>query len=199
MPTAIGEFPANRFSPNPQVLTQHVTWRWLVHEGRYVGDGDLWICPEEPGALTENNRSIHGSKCIGDFEANYAYNGAALWRWSPNGAPDGSHNNRYGMPNGKSELTLRNVGQANQTILLLESRGYWPDLGDWTVGWSSWPDRAGPLSYWHRGGANWAMADGAVRWMKLFDTGNSDCLWHIVPEPPDSHLDWLAIMPAQYR
>ena len=43
------------------------------------------------------------------------------------------------------------------------------------------------------------MADGAVRWMKLFDTGNSDCLWHIVQEPPNSHLDWLAIMPAQYK
>lgn len=194
-----GRFPGNRHKPNGANANQHVTWRWILKETGHVDDGSLWECPNAPEIDSEMGRGIHGSTCIGDFPANYAYNGAAFWRWSPDGAPDGSHLNRYGVPNGSSEPTLRTSRRHGENIMFLESRGYWPDLGDWVVGWDWWPDGAGPLGYWHRGGSNWAMVDGSVRWSKLYDTGNSDCLWHIWPEPVDSHLDWLAIMPNHYR
>ena len=94
---------------------------------------------------------------------------------------------------------MRTAQRHGDNIMMLESRGYWPDLGDWTVGWNWWPDGGGPIGFWHRGGANWGMVDGSVRWSKLFDTGNPDCLWHIWPEPQDSHLNWLAIMPEVYK
>ncbi|MEX2215007.1 MAG: prepilin-type N-terminal cleavage/methylation domain-containing protein [Phycisphaeraceae bacterium] len=194
-----GGFPANRHQPNLAIANQHVTWRWLLRKGGYATDGGLWLCPNAPEVLTEMNRSIHGSTCVGDFFSNYAYNGAGFWRFSPMGAPDSSHLNRYGMPNGKSQLTLRNIVSPESTMLLLESRGYWPDIGDWALPWDTWPDGGGPVGHWHRVGSNWGMADGSVRWSLVYDTGNPDCWWHITPEPSNAHLNWQSMLPAVYK
>jgi prepilin-type N-terminal cleavage/methylation domain-containing protein/prepilin-type processing-associated H-X9-DG protein len=191
-----GEFPANRFRVD-QTLNQHVTWRWLVVKGKYVGDGDLWLCPgPAPNATGEQGVNIHGSQCVGDVaKANYAYNGTAFWRFAPNGAPDGSHPYPdYGIPNEKSELTLRNIRRPGQTFIILETRAFYPDIGDWAKNW------ADPIiGYWHRRGANWAMVDGSVRWSKLMDTANPDCWWHNFVEPQNMHIDWDSQVPAIYK
>ena len=196
-----GEFPANRFRPNPAV-NQHVTWRHLVVKGNYVGDGDIWLCPQHPtiAAKSEMNISIHGSQCIGDVaKANYAYNGSAFWRFSPNGAPDGAHPYpTYGIPNEKSELTLRNTRNPQLTFILLETRDTYPDIGDWAKNWNV-GDGGGIIGFWHRRGANWAIADGSVIWAKILDTANPQCRWHNFPEPNDPHLDWAGQVPAIYQ
>lgn len=192
-------FPANRYRPNP-AAAQHVTWRWLVIQGGYVSDGQLWICPgPSPTApKTENGVNIHGSQCIGDIVTNYAYNGSAFWRFSPTGAPDGSHPYAsYGIPNEKSEPTTRSARRST-LFLLLETRDIYPDIGDWARSWA-WADGGGIIGFWHRRGANWAMVDGSVRWSKLLDTANPTCWWHNWPEPAFSHLSWVGEVPAMYQ
>lgn len=193
-----GEFPANRFRPNP-LAAQHVTWRSLVVKGAYVGDGELWVCPgPAPRALSEFGYNIHGSQCVDDVrKQNYAYNGAAFWRFSPNGAPDGSDggaNGRYGMPNGRSEMTLKNVRKPSVTFILLETQAIYPDLGDWCITWGSFGNNDFPIGYWHRRGANWAMADGSAQWMRVLDTALPECRWHNNAEPNNSHSDWPSLV-----
>lgn len=198
-----GKFPANRFTPDKSKPAEHVTWRWLLHKASYADETSIWECPEDPqpnrSLMTEEGRSIHGSRCIGDVEANYAYNGSVLWRWSPIGAPDGSDDSRYGLPNPRAELTGKSLrGLDDSTMMVIESRYYWPDIGDWWIG-GSLGDGKGPFSYWHRGGGNWAMADGSVRWAKMYDTFSPDCWWHLIDEPVDPHVDWAGRMLPEYK
>ncbi len=192
-----GEFPANRYHENPS-LSQHSTWRGMLVKTKYASDGDIWICPgpaPQP-PQSELGRNIHGSQCVGDVKAtNYAYNGAAFWRFSPNGAPDGAHPHQgFGIPNARSELTLRNVRFPSRTFILLESLGSWPDLGDWCISWNP-----PVIGYWHRKGANWAITDGSMKWARLLDTAVPECWWHNFPEPNNFHIDWESQVHEVYR
>jgi prepilin-type N-terminal cleavage/methylation domain-containing protein len=198
-----GQFPANRLTPNPGT-NQHYTWRWLVVKARYVADGDLWVCPGPAPFAAVKEAGCHNSTCIGDIAAHYAYNGAAFWRFSPVGSPDGSHPHAgLGIPNEKSELTLKNVRRPSVTFILLETRDTYPDIGDWARNWISgknqYNEDVGIIGYWHRRGANWAKVDGSATWSKLYDTAEPDCWWHNWNEPPFAHLAWKTEIPPGYQ
>ena len=194
-----GEFPANRFTVN---LTprQHVTWRWLLVKGGFTDPGDLWICPNPSPTppRSEKNVSIHGSMPLEDVISNYCYNGAAMWRWSPDGSPDGAHPHPgHGIVNEKSEITMNNVRYPSRTFLLMETRDRFPDLGDWTINWT-WPDGYGVIGFWHRKGGMYFIVDGHVKWSMLLDTAIPECSWHNAYEAANFHANWPGIVNPNY-
>jgi len=185
------EFPANRFRPDSN-LNQHVTWRALLVRGHYADLGNLWICPNPSPTQPqyEKNITIHGSFCLDDVLSNYCYNGAAMWRFSPNGSPDQRPASpQTGIYNQMAEVTMNTILFPSRTFLLMETVEIFPDLGDWTIGWPG-PDGGGSIGHWHRRGGMYLICDGHVEWSMLLNTGIPQCWWHNIAEPVNAHIDW---------
>ena len=165
--------PANRiFAGNYGSTDQHLTWRaWLIKLG-YVDQSVAWECPSESpyGARGELNLRVHSSLCVGDVNSNYAYNGAAFWGF-------GTISQKTG-----TDKTLLHVRRPSEVIMILESQGTWPDLGDWMLDDSY--NNGGFVGYWHADhNANWAMTDGSVKTATAWDTLTPYSQWHNTAQP----------------
>lgn len=184
--------PANRIYVGNN---RHITWRaWLLKLG-YVDSTQAWSCTDPTrDPLSEQGRTIHGSTCIEDPPSNYVYNGGGFWGF-------GYVNNAQGTTvlqvegiydSEASPGRLVQVFRPSQTIMMLESKATFPDLGDWMInardggdpanGVEAEPD-TGPIGYWHFGGANWTMVDGSVKYMKLSETYDPYNMWRNTSRP----------------
>lgn len=190
------QLPPNRTPTGDQ---RHDTWRGLVvGQGYLSGEAEAygptvgepgmsggmgaesasgspdpgWICPENPDAPLRE--VLDGdSECIRDVAAQYAYNGEIAWK-------------EYPLP----ETALQNDGlirikNPSETIALLETRSWWPDLRLASIkGRGRFPfsdvEGGGFFSYWHNGRTgNWAMHDGSVTNKRLLDTFMPESLWQL--------------------
>lgn len=152
-------FPANRIAAGSPGVSQHITWRaWLVTLG-YVDQDAAWFCSQgSPTApRSELGRNILSSDCIDDVETNYAYNGSAFW---------GTGGININKGTDKKQV---NIHRPSELIMLVETQGWWPDLGDWML---AQPYFAGEGwgGYWHPNQTtNYAMADGSIKSAKAID------------------------------
>ncbi len=195
-----GQYPRNRSvstGDSAANQTAHKTWRAFLVQGGYlpgdaseegepVGDparaggqgatgrpdvGPVWVCPTVSDAPLRE--LLDGSsRCVGDVASHYAYNGEIAWR-------------EYPLPAGQAEPpgSLVKITSPSQTIVLLETRSWWPDLRLRSIqGRGRYPgadkDGSGYFSFWHGNGAgNWAMYDGSVATRRLVDTLDPQCMW----------------------
>ncbi|MEM7682842.1 MAG: hypothetical protein AAF288_12870 [Planctomycetota bacterium] len=212
------QLPSNRIRVGEN---EHMTWRaWLVKQDYLAGDiasgeqvvegmdnaggtasegevqdGSVWVCPSCPDVPLREE--VDGpSVCVGDVASHYAYNGELAWQ-------------AYPLPEDKdaSDFDLVQVRRPSQTIIVMETRAYWPDLRIRSVlgrgRFPGAPDKGaggGYFSFWHgdRQG-NWAMYDGSVTNMHLLETLDPDCLWLAEPAPLGTYADYKYLMAEEYR
>ncbi|GAB4198246.1 MAG: hypothetical protein Kow00105_12220 [Phycisphaeraceae bacterium] len=130
-----------------------------------------WSCPENPSVPLRE--VLDGeSACISDVASHYAYNGEISWKEYP-----------------LTEASIRDedlirIKNPSETIALLETRAWWPDLRLASVkGRGQFPfsgEPGGFFSYWHNNRTgNWAMHDGSVINERLVDTFSPLSKWHL--------------------
>ncbi len=154
------KLPANRiYTDTVAGADQYITWRaWLIQLG-YIGDEAAWHCPvgSPTAPRSELGRSMLGADCIDDVTSNYAYNGSSFWGTGGISRDTGT------------DKSLVTIHRPSDLIMLLETQGWWPDLGDWML---AQPYFAGDgwAGYWHpNNNATWAMSDGSVKAAKAYD------------------------------
>ncbi|GAB4108832.1 MAG: hypothetical protein Kow00105_16740 [Phycisphaeraceae bacterium] len=212
------QMPSNRIKTADN---QHITWRaWfarhdylpasprlsdisntvgkLDHAGglgaETLGGGDSgWDCPNAPSpALRELQDGP--STCSDDVASHYAYNGELAWR-------------SYPLNDNPADVDLLHIQRPSQTIIILETRSYWPDLRiNSVLGRGRFPGAedkntgTGYFSYWHaHASGNWTMYDGSVQNMRLLETLDPDCYWLEQPAEPGTYADHKYLVAAVYR
>lgn len=176
-------FPANRIFAAPG---QHITWRaWLIRLG-YIDLDAAWACPQgSPTApRSELGRNILSSHCIDDIQTNYAYNGSAFW---------GTGGININKGTDKKQV---NIYRPSKLIMLVETQGWWPDLGDWMLA-QDYYAADGWGGYWHPNNTtNYAMADGSIKNAKAIDMLAPYTQYHNTYRPkPLTNLAGPDIMP----
>ena len=154
--------PENRTNVAP---TRHISWRHNIVASGYLQDGEVWSCSLAPqDALSELNQTDNGSVSVGDVASHYALNGHLVWRLTPT--------------NDLAGKRLDSVGRTSHTLMLAETRAWFPDLrvipGNLLQRWNghSW------FGYWHGGQGVYTALDGHAFVEGLFNTGVPDCRWH---------------------
>ena len=158
-----------RYAPNRVTVGgSWETWRWILKDG-YVPEGTHYLCPSNPPFSRYREVTL-------DFEANYAYNGATFWNLAAS------------RTDTDQLIATPRILRPSRLVLMLESREWYPDLGDWQMFPSAaegqitrFKDGGGSIGFWHNGGGHWAMADFSTQWFKVADTYRERCLWHNVP------------------
>ncbi len=206
------QLPPNR---TPTGDGQHHTWRGLVvGQGYLMGEAEAygptvgepgmsggmgaesasattdpgWTCPENPDVPLRE--VLDGdSECLRDVAAHYAYNGEIAWKEYP--LPESALQN-----NG-----LIHIKNPSETIALLETRSWWPDLRLASLkGRGRFPfsgEEGGFFSYWHNNRTgNWAMHDGSVTNMRLLDTFSPISQWHL-GKPEWGEYDYMQYWMAE--
>jgi prepilin-type processing-associated H-X9-DG protein len=155
-------------------------WKRALIAGGYVKSLSVFACPANFyrwSPSDENHCAGDESNCVGPNKGvpdrqipdSYAYNGAFF-------------NEEFGA------RSLQDVQSPAHLILLLESRTGFPDLGDW----------AASLVFIHPGRrANWLMADGSVKPLKLIETIEPLYLW-VNPDNPQRQFT-VASIPQRLR
>jgi len=201
------QFPRNRTAAGSgdQDEPRHTTWRaFMVRQdylpgeagvlGEPVGElaraggqgatgatepGSVWRCPSNVWQPLREH--IDGpSTCVGDVAAQYAYNGEIAWEAYPLTGPE------------PAELRLVTIARPSETIVLAETRSWWPDLRLRSMlGRGQYPgadqDGGGYFSFWHAAASgNWALYDGSVQQMTLRDTFDPELMWFADGERPAS-------------
>ncbi len=212
------QLPSNRIRTGEN---EHITWRaWfakhdylaapggvdvvgeqageLDHAGGFgaigVEDPDsVWVCPSAPSPPLRELQD-GPSACVGDVPAHYAYNGELAWR-------------SYPLNDNPSDVDLVRVQRPSMTIIMLETRSYWPDLRIASVlGRGNFPGAedkttgTGYFSYWHGGvRGNWTMYDGSVQALRLLETLDPECYWLEAPPKPGTYADYGYLVAEVYR
>ena len=129
------------------------------------------------------------SRCVGDVASHYAYNGEIAWQ-------------AYPLEAARAQPSaLIEVVRPSKTLVLAESRAWWPDLRLRSIQGrgrypGAEPDGGGYFAFWHHDSTgNWGFYDGSVRVMRLRDTFDPQSLWHVRPPADFVARDvrlWLA-------
>lgn len=182
------QLPSNRIGSRTSA-TDYVTWRAYLVNRQYLGETDAWTCPGSPTPpLSEEPVFVD---CIDDIESNYAYNGMLAWKPTP--------------PANAGDIDLVTIRRPSHTIVMLETRSYWPDLRENSIdgrGVTPAPeddDEGGYFAWWHGGKANWMTFDGAVQSMALLDTVQGDPRWRNARTPESYYADWPSRVASVYR
>jgi len=212
------QLPSNRIKTGEN---KHVTWRaWFAKNdylpapggtdavGEQAGELDhaggvgavgaddpdsVWVCPSAPSPPLRELQD-GPSTCVGDVPSHYAYNGELAWR-------------SYPLNDNPSDVDMVHIQRPSKTIIMLETRSFWPDLRIKSVlGRGSFPGArdkttgTGYFSYWHadkRG--NWTMYDGSVQTLGLLETLDPDCYWQAEPPEPGTYADYRYLVAEVYR
>ncbi len=191
-----GRLPENRPLVKPG---EHITWRAMFVQDGYMTDGDAWRCPtnREP-TISELDLIDNGTKCVGDVLSNYALNGHLLWRLDKQVS--------------EADRTDSALQRPAHTLLLTETRLYFPDLRATDYLLAQDDDEGGVFGYWHGGDGVYGFIDGHAQTINLLDTGNPDCRWHngrdltedvVNAQPteqykPHDHPDWKYLVNKVY-
>lgn len=212
------QLPSNRIKTGEN---EHITWRaWfakhdylpapggadtvgeqageLGHAGGVgaVGEEDadsVWVCPSSPSPPLREVQD-GPSACVGDVPSHYAYNGELAWR-------------SYPLNDNPSDVDLVHIQRPSMTIIMLETRSFWPDLRIKSVlGRGQFPGAddkttgTGYFSYWHGGvKGNWTMYDGSVQDLRLLETLDPECYWLAEPPEPGAYADYRYLVAEVYR
>jgi len=85
--------------------------------------------------------------------------------------------------NGRYVVGLAQFDRPATTILILETRDFWPDLGTWTFGWN-YDQGGGSLPFWHSKGGNYTFADGHAKFFRLQQTiAANSFMWNLSNDP----------------
>ncbi|MGQ9738187.1 MAG: DUF1559 family PulG-like putative transporter [Armatimonadota bacterium] len=132
----------------------HSTWRCVVMP--YMKNDTLFLCPSAPRSLNEFywDLWVGPTGCVCDVsmtredfdanprrmkgQANYGVNGDVF------------------NANGRYVVGLAQFDRPANTIMILETRDFWPDLGTWTFGWN-YDQGGGSLPFWHSKGGNYTL------------------------------------------
>jgi prepilin-type N-terminal cleavage/methylation domain-containing protein len=179
-------FPFNRFPPSPTASRTSgnfhgSTYTWRRAVARYLKTYTVWVCPSNTWAGTVTGGVINPGPAGGD-ESNankqYAAEGIILNSYAYNGGffHEGSVMDPEMRPRELSEIK----DPAN-LICILESRGSYPDLGDWML-----DDALEPGKGWfqsHMKGCNWIFSDTHAKWMKIQATITPKQMWRQSDNP----------------
>ncbi|MBD3175293.1 MAG: prepilin-type N-terminal cleavage/methylation domain-containing protein [Armatimonadia bacterium] len=119
------------------------SWRWKVQP--YIKNVDLFLCP----AFEKPQEPLWWHPVDWDNGIRRSYAGSFTWAWGP-------FNNRK----------LASYTRPSTSMLVLESREFYPDLGPWTLEWRAWFDRERGVILSHNGMTNFSFADGHVKALK---------------------------------
>jgi prepilin-type N-terminal cleavage/methylation domain-containing protein/prepilin-type processing-associated H-X9-DG protein len=133
--------------PDPWGTT---TWRVAIQP--YVKNIQLLICPSAPYARCEKDWGP--APTHNDYPANYCCNG-----------------NVFSDP-----VKMAAIVRPAHQMEILETRDFWPDLGTWTMNWD-YGDGGGAIGFWHSSGQNVGFSDGHVKWFKIRQVLDPDCMW----------------------
>jgi prepilin-type N-terminal cleavage/methylation domain-containing protein/prepilin-type processing-associated H-X9-DG protein len=148
-----------------------MTWRAALQP--YLKNTQIFFCPDDIRNVGWNEGFIDGQiyKCSNDnsggdrHHVSYAYNGYVF--------------------NNDSGTSLAKITAPANTIMLIETRMEYPDLGLWVMPWDLGGvfglAGAGPFTT-HNGMINWAFADGHVKPYKLAAT-IKPWLWSDAADP----------------
>lgn len=185
------QLPSNRVL-SPSTSGMHWTWRAYMSVQSYFAASGNWACPGAPAEpLDEMGKATAGTTCEADIASNYAYNGMLAWRSPP--------------LKKVADIDLVTIERPSHTIVMLETRAYWPDLRENSIdGRGSTPsadddDNGGYFGWWHGGEANWSTFDGAVQRMALLETVEGDPRWRNERTDPSLYADWPARVAPVYR
>ena len=173
-------YPMNRIPVDAQY--DHQTWRAAVYP--YIKSENVWICPSAAWARNEfdwgspTGCTVDVNMTLADQQNNYHH---ARSNYSYNG-------NTFNIGPKGSPKKMAQIDAPADLLMVIESRDFWPDLGNWAYPWN-FGDGMGSLGCWHGGGGNWTFADGHVKWEPLSKTFAPNYQWK---QPPD-------ISPAQIQ
>lgn len=173
------------------------TWRRAI--ARYMKNYTAWVCPSNTWAGTVTGGVINPGPAGGD-ESNanktYAAEGIILNSYAYNGGF--FHEGSAGTPMRPRELS--EIKDPAGLICILESRGSYPDLGDWMLddvleGQKGWFQT-------HMKGCNWIFADTHAKWLRVQSTIVPKQMWRDSgnPKADQTYMEaYLRTLPGEYR
>lgn len=170
-----------RFSPNRVYHSDgtHSTWRCVVQP--YVKNEFIMQCPSAPRTINVFywDLWVGPTGCLCDNGMTRADYDAGRFHGEANLAMNGDVFNA----NGRYVVKLASFQAPASTILHLETRDFWPDLGTWTFGWN-YDQGGGSLPFWHNKAGNWAFADGHAKYERLQQTISASAFqWNLSADP----------------
>ncbi len=198
-------FPMNRFpwpgANNPMAGNYHgsqYTWRRAV--AKYMSNYSAWLCPSNENA--RDHRGVIDPGPDGGDESNanptfraqgiipnsYAYNGSFF------------HEGSAGVPMRPRDLS--EIKSPSELICILETRGSYPDMGDWALDPSYNVAPGKGLLQTHSKGCNWIFADTHAKWLKVPQTITPRQMWLQTGNPTADQNQMngrMRIMAAEYK
>lgn len=199
-------FPFNRFPRPGMSFTSGnfhgSTYTWRRALARYLNNYNIWLCPSNqyawmtvggvispgPNGGDESNADPEVRKANGPWIPNgYAYNGGFFH--------EGSALAKYGIMQPRE---LGEIRDPANLIVILESRGSFPDLGHWMLGAG---DIAPGLGWFqtHNKGLNWAFTDGHAKWLRMQQTIVPKQMWTDDPRDQKMMEGYLRTLSREYR
>ncbi|HEY3281674.1 MAG TPA: prepilin-type N-terminal cleavage/methylation domain-containing protein [Armatimonadota bacterium] len=169
----------NNFSSDNFHGSQY-TWRRAI--ARYMHNYSAWLCPSNEWAGTYTGGVINPGPDGGD-ESNanptYRAQGVILNSYAYNGGYFHEGSVRRDSIPIEPLMRPREVAEIRDPtslIVILESRGSYPDLGYWVMGWDGVAAGKGWFQT-HLRGMNWILADTHAKWMRLATTLKPQQMW----------------------
>jgi prepilin-type N-terminal cleavage/methylation domain-containing protein len=178
-------FPFNRFPPSPNASFTSgnfhgSTYTWRRALARYLKSYTVWVCPSNTWAGTATGGVINPGPAGGD-ESNanpvYAAEGLILNSYAYNGSffHEGSVMSMSPPEPQMRPRELAEIKDPSNLICVLESRGSYPDLGDWMLDGTI--DGVHGWFQSHMKGCNWIFADTHAKWMRIQSTITPQQMW----------------------
>ncbi|MGQ9524588.1 MAG: type II secretion system protein [Armatimonadota bacterium] len=190
-------FPMNRFPDRTHPLGSGLegsSYNWKRALYPYLMTPKVFECPSNEAAWAR----AQATNAIGD-ESNvyypqdkwlpnsYAYNGGFFHEWSA-------------LEDVQRPRELGEIKDPAELILILESRGGYPDLGPWMLTAAEYAPGKGWFTT-HNHGCNWIFADTHAKWMKIQNTMVPREMWKDArPEYSQRYFDnAVRTLPREYR
>ncbi len=156
-------------------LANSYTWRWAIQP--YLKNTQVMMCPSNAWS------DYHVEGCLEykmDMRRSYGLNGNLF--------------------NNSTGFRMASVQRTAGVLMVLESRGEYPDLGDWCYGrdWIWTSSGQGPFST-HTGSiSNWGLLDGHAKAMSHHAAvGQNPTSFYRDEEPPYGDTNWIPNVQAR--